>query len=319
MKRSVTGGRRARSSYTPALLAMLVVVACGLAGCLSFAAIGTPEGLLPGNGGRTNVLLLGVDRRKGDGWTYRTDTIMILTADPGTGRAGLLSIPRDLQVPIPGHGEDRINTSNVYGYLEGYPGGGPALLRDTIEANFGSPIDGHIMLDFRAFERLVDDIGGIEVCVPETLHDTRYPDPRPGDPHAFKTVHFDPGCQQMDGEQALMYARSRMSTSDFDRAARQQQILLSIRERVSNPGVVVRLPLVAMTFLDAVNTDLSAPQVLALGLFVARTDPAQLRRVVLEPPLVYAHRRADGAAVQLPDWPRIYLVIDDLFGPAGSR
>jgi LCP family protein required for cell wall assembly len=298
---------------------MLIVIACGLAGYLSLAAIGAPDGLLPGDGGRTNLLLLGVDRRKGDDWTYRTDTIMILTAESGTGRAGLLSIPRDLQVPIPGYGEDRINTANVYGYLDGYPGGGPALLRDTVEANFGVPIDGYIMLDFRAFERFVDDIGGIEVCVAETLHDTRYPDPRPGDPHAFKTVHFDPGCQHMDGARALAYVRSRMSTSDFDRAARQQQVLLAIRDRALNLGVAVRLPLVAMTLLDAVNTDLSVPQMLALGLLAVRTDPAQLRRVVLEPPLVYSHRRADGAAVQLPDWPRIYPVIDDLFGTAGSR
>jgi LCP family protein required for cell wall assembly len=298
---------------------MLVVVACGLAGCLCFAAVGVPHGLLPGDGGQTSVLLLGVDRRKGDEWAYRTDTIMILTVEPDTGRAGLLSIPRDLQVPIPGHGEDRINTANVYGYLEGYPGGGPALLRDTIETNFGVPIDGYVMVDFRAFERLVNDIGGIEVCVPETLHDTRYPDPRPGDPHAFKTIHFDPGCQQMDGERALVYARSRMSTTDFDRAARQQQTLLAIRERALDPGVVARLPLVAMTFLDAVNTDLTASQMLALGFLAARMDSAGLRRVVLEPPLVSPYRRVDGAAVQLPDWQRIYPVIDDLFGTAGGR
>ena len=87
----------------------------------------------------------------------------------------MLSIPRDLQVPIPGNGEDRINTANVWGTNQKYPGGGTALLKRTIEANFDIPIDYYIMVDFQGFEQIVDKLGGIDIDVPRTLHDTQYP------------------------------------------------------------------------------------------------------------------------------------------------
>ncbi|NIV34370.1 MAG: LytR family transcriptional regulator, partial [Anaerolineae bacterium] len=96
-----------------------------------------------------------------------------------------------------------------------------------------------------AFVEIIDTLGGIEVDVPKRLHDTRYPDPRPGDPYAFKTIHFDPGPQQMNGTRALEYARSRMSTSDFDRAKRQQQVVLAIREKVLSVGAIPRWPKLA--------------------------------------------------------------------------
>ena len=85
-------------------------------------------------------------------------------------------------MPIPGHGQDRINTANVWGYSEEEPGAGPALLQATIEGNFGIPIDGYLMIDFVAFERIVDTLGGIDVDVPKTLHDTRYRTPGPATP-----------------------------------------------------------------------------------------------------------------------------------------
>ncbi len=288
-----------------------------LTACLALAAI--PATATPFESGRINLLLMGIDRRKGTDWAYRTDTILVVTLDPESGAAGLLSIPRDLQVSIPGWGEDRINTANVYGYLQDRPGGGPALLEATIESNFGIPIDGYFVADFQAFEGIVDALGGIDVDVPKTLHDTRYPDPRPGDPHAFKTIHFDPGPQHMNGERALEYARSRMSTSDFDRARRQQQVLLAIRERAFRLGAVPRWPALAAAVLDSVKTDVGAGELLSLAFVVARIDTSRLQQVVLEPPLVVGHRRADGAAVQLPVWHLINPEIDRLFGPQSAR
>ncbi|MGD9049859.1 MAG: LCP family protein, partial [Anaerolineae bacterium] len=266
-----------------------------------------------------NVLLLGIDRRNGTGWAYRTDTIIVVSLDPTTGAAGMLSIPRDLQVTIPGHGDDRVNTANVFGYRRDNPEGGPDLLKATLETNFGIPIDGYLMVDFVLFEEIIDGLGGIEVEVPRVLHDTRYPDPRPGDPHAFKTIHFEAGRQQMDGKRALEYARSRMSTSDFDRAKRQQLILLAIRERAMSLSVFPRWPLVAKAVADGVKTDMNPGDMLALAVLVARSEPSSMRQVVLEPPLVVGHRRADGAAVQLPRWDLVNPVLEDLFGPRGSR
>lgn len=313
------GSRRRKRSAgcRTALLAALGVILCLFATFLVVAAV--PALFSPREGGRTNVLLLGIDRRGGTGWAYRTDTIMIVTIAPQTRAAALLSIPRDLQISIPGHGEDRINTANVYGYQGNTPDGGPALLKTSIEANFGIPIDGYLMLDFQVFEKIVDTLGGIDVDVPKVLHDTRYPDPRPGDPYAFKTIHFDPGWQHMGGKRALAYARSRMSTSDFDRAKRQQLILLAIREKVLSLDAIPRWPALVATVVDGIKTDMDLRELFAVAFLAVQIDTSELKQVVLEPPLVVGHRRADGAAVQLPRWELINPVLEELFGPRSSR
>jgi LCP family protein required for cell wall assembly len=294
-------------------LAGLVVAVALLAACL--LALALPAILTRLEGDRTNVLLLGIDRRSGSSWAYRTDTIMILTVGPGSGDMGLLSIPRDLQVGIPGRGEDRINTANVYGYQQEGSGSGPELLQKTILANFGVPLDGYVMVDFRAFERIIDVLGGIDVEVPRTLHDTRYPDPRPEDPHAFKTVHFDKGWQTMNGSRALVYARSRMSTSDFARAKRQQAVLLAIRDKALSWSAVPRWPLAAVAMVDGVKTNLGPGPMLAVALTAVQKDASEVNRVVLEHPFVVGHRRGDGADVQLPRWELINPVIKAMFGP----
>lgn len=310
--------RRKRSGCSAVpLLAAMIVVSGFLLICLGVLAV--PTLMAPGDGDRINLLLVGIDRRSGTGWTFRTDTILVLTVDPRTGAASLLSIPRDLQLAIPGHGQDRINTANVFGYLQDKSDGGPALLRATVESNFDIPIDGYLMVDFQTFKTIVDTLGGIDVNVPRTLHDTRYPDPRPGDPYAFRTIHFDAGPQHMNGQQALAYARSRMSTSDFDRAKRQQIVLLAIRERALSPDAIPGWPLLAAAVLEGIKTDLGSGELLSLALFAARVDTSQLKQAVLEPPLVFAHRRADGAAVQLPNWDLIDPLLVDLFGPPSSR
>jgi polyisoprenyl-teichoic acid--peptidoglycan teichoic acid transferase len=311
-------GKSKRSAGSKRVLLPAIGLVLGLlVACLLVAAV--PALLLVREGGRVNLLLVGIDRRSGTGWTYRTDTIMVVTMEPASRSAGILSIPRDLQVPIPGQGSDRINVANVYGYRQDYPGGGPGLLQATVEANFGTPIDGYLMVDFDTFVRIVDALGGIDLDVPKALHDTRYPDPRPGDPHAFVTIHFDAGVQHMDGQRALQYARSRMSTSDFDRAKRQQQIVVALRERALRLDTIPRWPLVAQTVVNGIKTDLGVRELLSLAFVAVQVDTGDLQRVVLEPPLVTGHRRADGAAVQLPNWNLINPKIDELFGTRSAQ
>jgi LCP family protein required for cell wall assembly len=262
---------------------------------------------------RINVLLLGIDRRGGTGWGYRTDTIILVTVDPTNKTVGMLSIPRDLQLEIPGVKEDRINTANFYGYSIKYPGGGPALLKRTIDANFDIPIDYYVMIDFQGFQNIIDTLGGIDVNVPKALHDTKYPDPKPGDIYAMKTVHFDPGSQHMNGQRALEYARSRMSTSDFDRANRQQLILLAIREKALGLNLIPKLPSLAATMGNMVRTDMTLDEMIELARLAPQVDMANLKQVVIQKPMVYGYRREDGAAVQLPKWDLIRPVIQDLF------
>jgi LCP family protein required for cell wall assembly len=309
-----TARRKKRSGWTTGLLLVLAlpVALVVLWQCALLADI--PSLLLPQDGNRINLLVVGIDRRSGTDWAYRTDTIIVLTTDPSQRTAGMLSIPRDLQLPIPTHGEDRINTANVYGYLEEYPGGGPALLEATIAANFGVPMDGYIMIDFQTFVRIVDALGGIDVDVPQTLHDTRYPAPKPGDPYAYKTVHFDPGWQHMDGARALEYARSRMSTSDFDRARRQQQILLALRKKALRLDTILRAPALLAATAGTMKTDFSLTDLIGLAGLAVTVDSTSLKQVVLAHPLVYGYQRADGADVQLPNWDLINPVLADLFG-----
>jgi LCP family protein required for cell wall assembly len=284
----------------------------GTESALAMPAYVPPPAALVDND-RINILLLGIDTRGKENWDQRTDTIIIVTVDPANKTAGMLSIPRDLQLPIPGNGEDRINTANVWGETKGYPGGGPALLERTIEVNFHQTIDYYVMVDFKAFEKIIDTLGGIDVDVPKTLHDTKYPDPRPGDPYAYKTIHFDPGPQHMDGARALEYARSRMSTTDFDRAGRQQLILLAIREKALGLNLIPKLPALAATMLDSIKTDMTIAEMKELALLAPQIDMENIKRVVLQKPLIYAYRREDGAAVQLPKWDLIDPILEDLF------
>ena len=110
---------------------------------------------------RVNILLLGVDEREVEEGPWRTDTLILLTIDPATRTAGMLSIPRDLWVPIPGYDlEGKINTAHFVGDAQGYPGGGPALAMATLQYNFGIPVQHYVRLNFSGFERLIDLIGG---------------------------------------------------------------------------------------------------------------------------------------------------------------
>jgi LCP family protein required for cell wall assembly len=270
---------------------------------------------------RINVVLLGIDRRGSDGWDTRTDTIIVVTVDPTAKTAAMLSIPRDLYLPIPGNGEDRINAANVYGEWHDYPGGGSALVKRTIEANFGIPIDYYVMVDFQGFEKIIDTLGGIDIEVPQTLHDTQYPDPRPGDPYAYTTVHFDPGWQHMDGARALVYARSRMSTSDFDRARRQQQVLLAIRDKVLSQGLITNLtksPQLVSTLLGMVKTDMPLDEMWRLAPLARDVNLDSVQSAVIDATMTVGYRTDKGAAVRVPIWDKIDPMVAEMFFTASA-
>ncbi len=133
---------------------------------------------------RVNILLLGVDLRCDEEGPTHSDTIMVATIDPVSRSAALLSLPRDLWVEIPNYGVNRINQGYFLGQAYEYPGGGPALAVETVEAFLGIPIDYHIAVDFKAVIDFVDLMGGIVVDVPERIDDQNYPDncygPHPG-------------------------------------------------------------------------------------------------------------------------------------------
>ena len=251
-----------------------------------------------------NILLLGSDQRS-LGYAGRTDTIMVLGLDEANGRAALVSIPRDVYLPIPGVGYSRINTAFGYGE-ERQPGGGIALLSSTIEKNFGIPIHNYVRVDIQGFEEIVDALGGVDVTVDCDLYDEKFPG-------YFGVYTLEAGDYHMEGRQALYYARSRKSTSDFDRARRQQRVLLAIRKRALEADLLPRVPALYAALRDTVDTDLGPGDIAALARWAAGFKSENLFGMVLRYPLVDDWVTPQGGMVQLPDLPAIATALDNIW------
>lgn len=265
---------------------------------------------------RVNLLLLGVDERPQENGMARTDTMMVLTLDPTTLQAGVLSIPRDLWVPIPGYNQGRINTAHRLGELYNYPGGGPALARETVEYNLGIPIQYYVRLNFQGFVDLIDLIGGIDVYVAEPINDPLYPDNNYG----YDPLYIPAGQQHFDGAMALKYARTRHDSNDFERARRQQQVLLAVLERVSSlnllPQLAPRLGELYTLMDQSVSTDLTLDEVLALAGLAIKVDRSQIRFAVIDSTCTENYITPEGAQVLIPLRDRIREVRDYVFGGA---
>ncbi|MFN8419700.1 MAG: LCP family protein [Anaerolineae bacterium] len=189
---------------------------------------------------RITILLLGVDQRPGEKGPFRSDTIMVLSFDPVRKAAAMLSIPRDVYVTIPGYRSDTINTANFTGDLDNYPGGGgPALAMRTVQALIGVPIDRYVLINFQAFNTVIDALGTVEVCPTERIFDDQYPET---DGYGVITVEFQPGCQELDTTRLLQYARVRHNAGDdFGRAQRQQEVIKAVQKKVLSLGGVSAL------------------------------------------------------------------------------
>ena len=203
---------------------------------------------------RVNILLVGMDSRPGEqGIPGRTDSMIIATIDPFSRTAGMLSIPRDLWLPIPlGNGrdtEERINAAYAIGEMNKYPGGGMALLRRTIEYNFGIRIHYYVQVDFEGFRQVVDSLDGILLDVKRPVRDDQYPT----DDYGVKRLYIPAGLQWMDGETALQYACTRHQDSDFGRISRQRDVLLAVRNRALQVDALPRLPLPCSLLLPALK------------------------------------------------------------------
>ena len=247
-----------------------------------------------------NLLLLGSDRRTGGDPSWRTDVIMIAAIRPQARVVGLFSIPRDLWVSIPDYGEDRINVVDCLGERTTGKGGGPRLLAATLERNLGIPVRGYVRIDFQGLERIVDAVGGIDIDV-DRAYDQWLDLGTPGYWH----LQLTPGPQHMDGRTALGYARYRLQTSDLDRCRREQQILLALRASALRPSTLPRLPQLLEALADAVDTDLTLRQALALVGLARQIDGASFRTCVFAATMVRDWVTPGGAMVLLPDRARI--------------
>lgn len=234
-KRRKSGFRR----FLRWLLIILLVIAVALAVLVWFvwSRIEKVDAIPDDHGSARSegqvILLVGSDSREdlseeeqselgtGDVGGQRTDTIMLLHMPGGGARPALVSIPRDSVVDVPGEGENRVNAAFAFG--------GASLLVDTIEANTGVAIDDYVQIGFGGFAEIVDALGGVEMCLEEAVQDEK--------------AHIDlpAGCQELQGTDALGYARARSfdPRSDLGRVERQRQLMSAISDKATSPGTIL--------------------------------------------------------------------------------
>lgn len=196
-----------------------------------------------------NVLLIGVDQRDDPTEGVRSDTLIVVHMNPQAGWAGMLSIPRDTVATIRKLGQQKINAAYGYGYnhaeelyganTEPAAAGG-ALAAETVEGLLNLKIHYIAQVDFRGFEELVNALGGVLMDVDQPLLDGQYPTSNYG----YERVYIPAGLQIMDGATALRYARSRHSSSDFDRSRRQQQVLRALLQQTRRKGMLDQVTLI---------------------------------------------------------------------------
>lgn len=267
------------------------------------------------------ILLLGIDQRSatGDRGPFRSDTMILISVDPVRKTAGVVSIPRDLWVNIPNFTPERINTANFLGDANAYPGGGgPALAMETVAANFGIRVDHFLLVNFDVFYAVVDTLApnGVEVCVREQIYDPKYPDA------AFGTivVEFQPGCQRLNSERLLQYARTRVTQGgDFDRARRQQEVLDAARAELLSLGGVTnflgQIPALWGQLADNYKTNLTVEEIISLGFLMGEIARDDIRYAVIDNNYIDFGKSPTGEDILLPNWTRINEMVQRIFYP----
>jgi LCP family protein required for cell wall assembly len=219
---------------------------------------------------RLNVLLLGIDSRD-DSSTQNTDTMIVLSLDPVNKTAAMLSIPRDVYIDRSGVFTDKINAAYAYG---GYD-----LVRKVVEDLLGIRLNAYALVDFDAFTKIIDSVGGVVIDVKRPVRDESYPTPDYG----IERLDITSGPQLMDGQTALRFARSRHDTNDYSRAQRQQLVLSALRTRLAQGDFLRGLPALVDRVGSAVQTNFDPANILPLAQFGSGIDGEAIRSEVLYP------------------------------------
>ena len=289
--------------------------------------ISAPEMELPQWDGasRINIAFFGLrgDDGQGEGCPTCTDTIMVLTVDPVTKTAGMLSIPRDMWVNIPSAGYSRINTAWAIGENAKLPGGGPALAMQTVSQFIGVPIHYYVQVDFGTFVSFINLIGGIDVYVEERM----VLDPLGEGPDHFVLKPGD--YRHLTGPRALAYARCRhesqgCSGGDVGRAKRQQQVILAIRDKVLEPETFATLITQASQlyaeFSSGIHTNMSLEDAIQLAVLAKDIRVDDIKRGVIDNTMaIPADTTINGvpANVLRPVPDLIRILRDEIFVPGG--
>jgi LCP family protein required for cell wall assembly len=258
---------------------------------------------------RVNILLLGSDTDAKFAGDYNTQIMIVVSIDPVRKSVSMLSVPRDLWVPIPGHGTGKIGVA--------YGAGGVALARQTIETNLGIPIHYYAWVGLEGFIKVIDTFGGVDVDVSHPIVDDSYPDDvNSPDPYAYRRLYIPAGPQHLDGMRALEYVRSRHGDliGDFGRSQRQQQVLDALRSKSGTKDIIVRLPELANDLKDSVRTDMTLQDIARFASFAEQIRGQPVQQYTLLPPKYSDNAvAADGESIVVPNWPEIRPLIDQIF------
>jgi LCP family protein required for cell wall assembly len=276
-------------------------------------------------GSRINIALFGL--RGGDmsgaDCPLCTDTIILLTVDPVTKTAGMLSIPRDLWVNIPGFGHSRINTAWTLGERAKLPGGGPGLAMKTVSQVIGVPVQYYVQVDFGTFVSLIDLIGGIDIYSDQKLI---------LDPSGIGQDHFVLTCcgmRHLDGKRALAYARCRTKSrgcndSDFGRAKRQQKVIMAVRDKTLAPQYfpqfLAQAPQLYNAFSSGIHTNMAIEDAMKLAALAKDIPIESIKQGVIDNDMasyVNFTYHGDPASVLRPAPDLIRILRDEIFVPGG--
>jgi LCP family protein required for cell wall assembly len=266
-------------------------------------------------GGRINILVMGMDRRPSEGSAdTRTDTMFVMTIDPATRTARGLAMPRDLYVDIPSRTgnstyKERINTAYAAGQYGGYPGGGPALVKQVVGNLLDIKVHYYVLVDLEGFKQIVDLLGGIDVDVPERLavNDPFYSETeRLGD---YYPCVVPAGLHHLNGSQALCFSRVRRNSDDFARISRQQLVIFSIIDKATQLNVLANADSLWKRYKSTITTDVNDLQLPGFAKLAASIDPEQLAFLKLDAAVV-PYTTPAGAAVLLPSTEGIRQIRD---------
>jgi LCP family protein required for cell wall assembly len=301
----VAGVAGAGSYFFPLLTAAVSIT--GHTGDLPSPPAGAGGAAEPAPNAPFTVLLLGSDDdAKFNKDHVLTQSMILVRVTPATHHVAMLSIPRDLWVPVSTGGTAKIDAAYSYG--------GARAAIATVEQNFKVHVDHYVWTGLRGLIALVDAVGGVDMVASNPVMDDFYPkDLNTADPYAYQRVAVLPGAQHMNGSLALEYVRSRHGDlrEDFGRSERQQQLLLALRAKTKGMGAA-NLPDLAGALQGEMTTDMSIGQTAALLPLVSGLSTTDIERIILLPP--YTHGGdIGGQSVVLPDWSLIRPLVARTF------
>jgi len=287
----------------------------GISQPASSSGIATPE---PWDGkSRVTILILGLDYSDWRGGeTPHSDTMILLSVDPISNTASMLSIPRDLWVNIPGFDYGRINESYFNGEAYNLPGGGAELARQTVEQSIGVPVHYYAVIGFDAFIEFIDEIGGVIVTPDQYVKIEKF--------GGGQEEILEPGkMYTLDGGLALSYARERHTEGgDVDRANRQQEVILAIKHRILKyenlPNLIAKAPALYQDISSGISTNLNLQEAIQLGLLGLQLDTNNIKKGIINYDMVIPTSSPDGEKILKPIPDKIRILRDELFANSGS-